>query len=176
MFPSGELCIKIIFMPSYFKKSNLQSTSFTTSYKFVSRIFNRLVILPLTLPLCLVLVLGVGNVWGQAFTGTYSFASATGNVASLNYNGTAISNLTVSALVKNGVTTTSSSGNSRATGWDTGSTNGEAIVGGSVNTGKYYEFTQDEYDSYGGTRKKSKKQKTKRNKLKNQNKSNKSKK
>ena len=33
--------------------------------KFVSRIFNRLAVLPLTLPLCLVLVLGVGNVWGQ---------------------------------------------------------------------------------------------------------------
>lgn len=54
-------------MPSYFKKSNLQSTSLTTSYKFVSRIFNRLIILPLTLPLCLVLVLGVGNVLGQQF-------------------------------------------------------------------------------------------------------------
>jgi len=108
--------------------------------KFVSRMFNRMAVLPLTLPLCLVLVLGLGNVWGQAFTGTYSFASATGNVASLNYNGTAISNLTVSALVKNGVTTTSSSGNSRATGWDTGSTNGGA-AGGSVNTGKYYQFS-----------------------------------
>jgi predicted RNA-binding protein with TRAM domain len=33
--------------------------------KFVSRIFNRMAVLPLTLPLCLVLVLGVGNVWGQ---------------------------------------------------------------------------------------------------------------
>jgi hypothetical protein len=84
---------------------------------------------------------GMVNVgWGQAFTGTYSFASATGNVASLNYNGTAISNLTVSALVKTGVTTTSSSNNSRATGWDTGSTNG-AAAGGNVNTGKYYQFS-----------------------------------
>ncbi len=34
-------------------------------HKFVSRMFNRLAVLPLTLPLCLVLVLGVGNVWGQ---------------------------------------------------------------------------------------------------------------
>ncbi len=89
-----------------------------------------------------VLVFGaVVNVgWGQTFTGTYSFASATGNVASLSYNGTTISNLTVSALVKTGVTTSASTGNSRATGWDIGSTNG-AAAGGSVNTGKYYEFS-----------------------------------
>lgn len=33
--------------------------------KFLSRLLNRLSVLPLTLPLCLVLVLGVGNVWGQ---------------------------------------------------------------------------------------------------------------
>lgn len=31
----------------------------------LSRLFNRMAVLPLTLPLCLVLVLGVGNVWGQ---------------------------------------------------------------------------------------------------------------
>jgi hypothetical protein len=91
----------------------------------------------LLLPL-FVLLLNVGR--GQTFTGTYSFASAIGNVASLDYNGTAISNLTVSALVKTGVTTTASSSNSRATGWDTGSTSG-AAAGGNVNTGKYYEFS-----------------------------------
>jgi predicted RNA-binding protein with TRAM domain len=45
-------------------------------HKFVSRMFNRLAVLPLTLPLCLVLVLGVGNVWGQTYydmsSGNYS--------------------------------------------------------------------------------------------------------
>ncbi|MFY7884533.1 MAG: beta strand repeat-containing protein, partial [Dolichospermum sp.] len=86
------------------------------------------------------MVLGISGVNGQAFTGTYSFAGAVGNVASLTYNGTAISNLTVSALVKTGVTTSSSSGNSRATTWPTGSTNGGA-AGGSIDLGKYYEFT-----------------------------------
>ena len=50
-------------------------------HKFVSRMFNRLVILPLTLPLCLVLVLGMGNVWGQAY-----FNMSSGNY-SQNFNG-----------------------------------------------------------------------------------------
>jgi uncharacterized repeat protein (TIGR02543 family) len=36
--------------------------------KFLSRLFNRLAFLPLKLTLCVVLVLGVGNVWGQATT------------------------------------------------------------------------------------------------------------
>ena len=53
------------------------------------------------------------------FTGTYSFASATGNVSSLAYNGTAIPNVTVGNLVKVGVTTSSSSGNFRATNFAT---------------------------------------------------------
>ena len=88
----------------------------------------------------LVLVMMGGSVKGQTFSGTYSFASATGNVASLTYNGTAISNLTVGSLVKTGVTTASSSGNSRSTGWSTGSTEGGS-AGGSVDLGKYYEFT-----------------------------------
>ena len=44
-------------------------------HKFVSRNFNRLAVLPLTLPLCMVLVLGVGNVWGQLFTQNFSASS-----------------------------------------------------------------------------------------------------
>ena len=114
-------------------KKALFSTYFSKKSTTLSSIFP-------TLLFSLILVFGWNLVWGQSFTGTYSFASATGNVASLAYNGTAISNLTVSALVKTGVTTSSSAGNSRATGWDTGSTNGGA-AGGSVNTGKYYEFS-----------------------------------
>jgi hypothetical protein len=48
-------------------------------HKFVSRNFNRLAVLPLTLPLCLVLVLGVGNVWGQLFTQNFSASSTVSN-------------------------------------------------------------------------------------------------
>ncbi len=91
------------------------------------------------LALLLLVVIG-GSVRGQTFSGTYSFASTTGNVASLTYNGTTISNLTVGALVKTGVTTSSSSGNSRSIGWSTGSTD-LGSAGGSVDLGKYYEFT-----------------------------------
>jgi hypothetical protein len=91
------------------------------------------------LVLVVVIVFG-GTMTGQVFSGTYSFASANGNVASLTYNGTAISNLTVGSLVKTGVTTASSSGNSRSTGWSTGSTD-SGSAGGSVDLGKYYEFT-----------------------------------
>ena len=75
------------------------------------------------------------------FTGTYSFASATGNVSSLAYNGTAIPNVTVGNLLKVGVTTSSNSGNSRATGWtlDPGTTVGD--LDGSIGAGNYYEFS-----------------------------------
>ena len=40
---------------------------------FMSHIFNRLAVLPLTLPLCLVLILGAGNVWGQATITQWGF-------------------------------------------------------------------------------------------------------
>lgn len=74
------------------------------------------------------------------FTGTYSFTSATGNVSSLAYNGTAIPNVTVGNLLKVGVTTSSSDGNSRATGWtlDPG-TIGD--LDGGIGAGNYYEFS-----------------------------------
>ena len=84
------------------------------------------------------LVFGIG--WGQEFNGTYSFAGTIGNVPSLSYNGSAITNLTVGALTKTGVATSSSSGNSRASGWGTGSTSGGA-AGGSIDLNKYFEFT-----------------------------------
>ena len=73
------------------------------------------------------------------FTGTYSFASATGNVSSLAYNGTAIPNVTVGNLVKVGVTTSSSSGNFRATNFAT-----ETLpfdLNGAIDVSKYFEFS-----------------------------------
>ena len=118
----------MVFLDSKKTKNNTQRVA-----RFVQNNFTKV--------LAVLVFGGMVNVgWGQTFTGTYSFASATGNVASLSYNGTTISNLTVSALVKTGVTTSASTGNSRATGWDIGSTNG-AAAGGIVNTGKYYEFS-----------------------------------
>lgn len=75
----------------------------------------------------------------QSFTGVYSFGTG-GDVTSFTYNGTAISNLTVSAITKVGVTSSASGSNFRASGWSTGSTNGGA-AGGAINLGRYFEFT-----------------------------------
>jgi len=50
-----------------------------------------------------------------AFSGTFTFSGTTGHVASFPYNGTAIPDITVGSLDKVGVTTSPSSGNSRAT-------------------------------------------------------------
>ncbi|MCA0350285.1 MAG: lamin tail domain-containing protein, partial [Bacteroidetes bacterium] len=88
----------------------------------------------------LVFLLLPSNSVGQAFTGTYTFTGSSGNVSSFAYNGSTITNLTVSPLTKEGVTTSSSSGNFRANDWDTGSTDGGA-AGGSVNLSKYFQFT-----------------------------------
>ncbi|MEI7535218.1 MAG: fibronectin type III domain-containing protein, partial [Verrucomicrobiae bacterium] len=105
---------------------------------------NKLSSLPISLvrmsAVALLLGLSVATSWAQSFSGTYSFAGTIGNVASLTYNGTAIPNLTVGALTKVGVTTSSSSGNSRATGFGTGSVD-QGAIGGTLDTGKYFEFT-----------------------------------
>ena len=83
---------------------------------------------------------GAAQAQTSSFAGTYSFASATGNTNSLAYNGTVIANLTPGNLTKVGVTTSSSTGNSRASNWGAGSTDGGA-VGGSRDAAKYFEFT-----------------------------------
>lgn len=55
--------------------------------------------------------------WGQTpFTATYTFG-ADGNVASFAYNGTSYDGIIPGNILKVGVTTSSSSGNFRATGW-----------------------------------------------------------
>ena len=83
--------------------------------------------------------IGAAQAQTTPFTGTYTFGGD-GNVNSFAYNGTAITDLTVSALTKVGVTTSSSSGNSRASNWGTGSTDGGA-AGGPRDANKYFEFT-----------------------------------
>lgn len=87
------------------------------------------------------LVIAFPAAQGAAFTGTFSFSSATGNVASLAYNGTAIPNVTVGNLQKVGVTTSSSSGNSRANGWSTGATTGSNTFTGAIDTTDYFQFS-----------------------------------
>jgi len=69
----------------------------------------------------------------NAFTNaTYTFG-ADGNVSSFAYNGSNVANLTEGNMVKSdGITTSSSSGNFRATGWTTGS---------SLDTADYIGFT-----------------------------------
>ena len=89
--------------------------------------------------LALLFLLTTNWAMGQAFTGTYSFGSG-GNVTSFNFNGTAISNLTVDPITKNGVSSSSSTNNFRASGWTTGSTNGGA-AGGTRDASDYFEFT-----------------------------------
>ena len=83
----------------------------------------------------------VSNASAAVFTGTYDFTGTIGNVASFSYNGTSIPGLTVGNLTKVGVTTSSSNGNSRATAWPTGATTGSDTFSGTVDLGKYFEFT-----------------------------------
>jgi hypothetical protein len=69
------------------------------------------------------------------FTGTYTWGSA-GNVTNFAYNGTDIANLTEGNFTKNGVTSSSSSGNFRASNWAVDTAPG--ALGGSVDLGKYF--------------------------------------
>lgn len=81
----------------------------------------------------------LAGVNAQVFTGTFSFNASSGNTTSLNYNGNPISNLTISALTKNGVTNSSSTNNFRASDWAL-----DPVVGtltGVVDTSKYFEFS-----------------------------------
>ncbi len=77
----------------------------------------------------------------QVFSGTYTFTGTTGNVASFDYNGDPITDLTVAPITKVGITTSSSTGNFRGTDWPTGTPTGIDTFTGSVDIGKYIEFT-----------------------------------
>jgi len=82
--------------------------------------------------------LSLAGVHGQIFNGNFTFNGTSGNVTSFAYNGTAMTNVTVSALTKNGVTTSSASGNFRATNWALDA--GNATLTGSIDATKYFEF------------------------------------
>ena len=86
-----------------------------------------------------VLLLNVTSGLSQAFTATFDFTGTAGNAASFGYNGTAVPGLTIDSLRKVGVTSTSSTGNSRANDWAL-----DALIPtltGAVDTGKYFQFT-----------------------------------
>ena len=73
-----------------------------------------------------------------AFTGTYTWG-ANGNTNSFAYNGTDIANVTESAFTKVGITTSSSSGNFRASGFAL-----DPVVGsltGTNDPSKYFQFS-----------------------------------
>jgi hypothetical protein len=79
--------------------------------------------------------------FGQTnFSATFTFG-ADGNVASFAYNGGTIPGVSLSDLTKVGVTTSSSSGNFRASVWPDGATTGSDAFTGSIDLGKYFEFS-----------------------------------
>ncbi|HPS59970.1 MAG TPA: FN3 associated domain-containing protein [Candidatus Cloacimonas sp.] len=80
--------------------------------------------------------------WAQtAFTATYTFTGTTGHVEKFSYNGTLYDGISMGTIDKVGVTSSSSTGNFRATGWPLGAISGSDTFTGSVDTGKYFGFT-----------------------------------
>lgn len=87
------------------------------------------------------LALNASQADAAAFAGVYTFTGTTGDTASFAYNGTSIDNVVVGNLLKVGVTSSSSTGNSRANTWPTGATSGSDTFTGSVDLGMYFEFS-----------------------------------
>ena len=87
-------------------------------------------------------ILVMSMAWAQtAFTATYTFTGTTGHVQSFAYNGTTYDGISMGTIDKVGVTTSSSTGNFRATEWPLGAISGSDTFTGSVDTGKYIGFT-----------------------------------
>jgi len=97
----------------------------------------------------LFLIVGLTTMgWGQtSFTATYTFGGD-GDTISFAYNGTTYDGITPGNIVKDGVTTSSSTGNFRASNWPTGATDGNNTFTGSVDLGKYIGFTIDVVSGY----------------------------
>ena len=72
--------------------------------------------------------------------GSYTFGS-TGNVTSFAYNGPALTGVTASSLIKNGITSTISSNGFRGNNWPLGATDGSNTFTGTIDPTKYIEFT-----------------------------------
>ncbi len=87
-------------------------------------------------------ILTISMAWAQtAFTATYTFTGTTGHVEKFSYNGTLYDGISMGTIDKVGVTSSSSTGNFRATGWPLGAISGSDTFTGSVDTGKYFGFT-----------------------------------
>lgn len=93
------------------------------------------------LPVTVAFILNAANADAASFTGGYDFSGSAGNVANLSYNGASVPDVSFGSLKKVGVTTSASSGNSRASGWSTGATTGSDTFTGTVDLGKYFEFS-----------------------------------
>lgn len=90
----------------------------------------------------LALLLGMGLARGQTpFTATYNLAGDGNNVTSFAYNGTSYAGISAGSLVKEGISSSSSSGNFRGSNWPTGATNGSDLFTGSVDLAKYIGVT-----------------------------------
>jgi len=99
-------------------------------------------------PTLLTILIFCLTLFGQtSFTATYTFGSD-GNVSSFAYNGSSYTGLSFSTIEKVGVTSSSSSGNFRATGWPTGATSGSDSFTGSVDLGKYIGFSLSASEGY----------------------------
>jgi len=72
----------------------------------------------------------------HADTGVFTFTGTTGNVTSFLYNGDPIPNLTVGTLDKVGSSSSSSSGNFRASNWPV-----DASLSGTADPARYFGFT-----------------------------------
>lgn len=96
---------------------------------------------PSFLTVTVALILNAANADAASFTGAYDFSGSNGNVVSLGYNGASVTNVSVGSLIKAGVTTSSNSGNSRASGWSVGATTGSDTFAGTVDVSRYFQFS-----------------------------------
>ncbi|MBX2990355.1 MAG: T9SS type A sorting domain-containing protein [Bacteroidetes bacterium] len=88
---------------------------------------------------CLVIT---GIARGQTpFTATYNLAGDGNNVPSFAYNGTSYAGISSGSLVKEGISSSSSTGNFRGSNWPTGATNGSDVFTGSIDLNKYIGVT-----------------------------------
>ena len=111
----------------------LPCQQFTTARSIKGLLFAAIAAMALLLP--------IGHLQAQAFTGSFNLSGGGNDVTSFDFNGTPIADLTVSALTKVGITSSSSTGNFRGSNWPLGATNGSDVFTGSVDTSKYIQFT-----------------------------------
>ncbi len=91
----------------------------------------------------ILLLLSSISIFGQS-SGTYTFPSsqvAGTSIYPFSYNGTTVSNLTAGTLSITGLSFSNSGSNAMATGYSLGATSGSDVFTGSIDLGRYFEFT-----------------------------------